>query len=244
MSTTPFEAWYGRLPSFGHFHIWGCKAEARFYNPEERKLDSRTESCYFIGYSEKSKGFKFYCAQSHTRIKETHNARFFEDQDVSDFTIENFIFEELEQSSNETSSIDHCPALVYYQATDQHVEADYNKDPDQVMEQPEVTEMEHEPSQHGTELINSAVQNDCIQVQPQIRKSTRTRKPAIPSDFRCHLQETDYNIGDVNDPMTYSQAMKRSQSNLWNNAMKEELESMYKNQVWLLVEPKSDKRPI
>ncbi|TQD89904.1 hypothetical protein C1H46_024535 [Malus baccata] len=38
--------------------------------------------------------------------------------------------------------------------------------------------------------------------------------------------------------------MKSSQSNLWNKAMKEELESMYKNQFWLLVEPKSDKRPI
>ncbi|CAN6689001.1 unnamed protein product [Malus baccata var. baccata] len=94
---------------------------------------------------------------------------------------------ELEQSSNVTSSIDYCHVLVYSQATDQHVEADYNKDPDQVMEQLEVTEMEHELSQHGTELIDSAVQNDCIQVQPQIRKSTITRKPAIPSDFRCHL---------------------------------------------------------
>ena len=59
VSTTPFEVWYGRMPSFGHFHIWGCKAEARFYNPEEREMDPRTESCYFIGYSEKSKGFKF-----------------------------------------------------------------------------------------------------------------------------------------------------------------------------------------
>ncbi|KAM2908709.1 hypothetical protein COP2_048192 [Malus domestica] len=76
VSTTPFEVWYGRMPSFGHFHIWGCKAEAGFYNPKERKLDLGTESCYFIGYFEKSKGFKFYCAQAHTRIKETHNARF------------------------------------------------------------------------------------------------------------------------------------------------------------------------
>ena len=116
--------------SFGHFHLWGCKAEARFYNPEERKLDPRTKSFYFIGYSEKSKGFKFYCAQSHTRIKETHNARFFEDQDLSNFTIENFIFEELERSSDIETPIDHCPVLVYSKATDQQDEADYNEEPD------------------------------------------------------------------------------------------------------------------
>ncbi|TQD95507.1 hypothetical protein C1H46_018863 [Malus baccata] len=50
---TPFELWTRRRPSFNHFHVWGCKAEARFYNPNEGKLDSMTDSCFFIGYSEK-----------------------------------------------------------------------------------------------------------------------------------------------------------------------------------------------
>ena len=85
------------------------------------------------------------------------------------------------------------------------------------MEQTEVTEMEHEPGRQNTELIDNAVPNDGIQVQPQIRKSTRTRKPSITSDFLCYLQETEYNIGDIDDPMTYSQAVKSSQSDLWRN---------------------------
>ena len=134
------------MPSFGHFHIWRCKTEARFYNPEERKLDPKIESCNFIGYSKKLKGYKFYCAQAHTRIKETHNARFFEDQDVSDFTIENFIFKELEQSSIEASSSEHCPILVYSQANDQHIEFDHSNGIVEVMEQQEVTEIRHESS--------------------------------------------------------------------------------------------------
>lgn len=41
----PFECWTGRRLSFNHFHLWGCKAEARFYNPSEKKLDPRTISC-------------------------------------------------------------------------------------------------------------------------------------------------------------------------------------------------------
>ncbi|KAM1602990.1 hypothetical protein ACFX1Z_029648 [Malus domestica] len=28
VSSTPFEIWNGRKPSFNHFHVWGCKAEA------------------------------------------------------------------------------------------------------------------------------------------------------------------------------------------------------------------------
>ena len=35
------------------------------YNPHERKLDPRTVSGFFIGYAEKSKGYRFYCP-SHT----------------------------------------------------------------------------------------------------------------------------------------------------------------------------------
>ncbi|RDX62836.1 hypothetical protein CR513_58793, partial [Mucuna pruriens] len=30
------------------------------YRPHERKLDSRTVSCYFVGYAERSRGYKFY----------------------------------------------------------------------------------------------------------------------------------------------------------------------------------------
>ena len=54
----------------------GCPAEARPYRPNEKKLDSRTISCYFIGYSERSRGYKFYDPTTKV-IFETGNARFF-----------------------------------------------------------------------------------------------------------------------------------------------------------------------
>ncbi|XP_014627995.1 uncharacterized protein [Glycine max] len=75
---TPYELWVGRKPSLKHFHVWGCPVEARPYKPNERKLDSRTMSNYFIGYSERSKGYKFYDPKLKT-IFETGTATFFED---------------------------------------------------------------------------------------------------------------------------------------------------------------------
>jgi hypothetical protein len=57
---TPYELWTGRKPSLKYFRIWGCPAEARPYRPQEKKLDERTVSCYFIGYAERSRGYKFY----------------------------------------------------------------------------------------------------------------------------------------------------------------------------------------
>jgi hypothetical protein len=80
---TPFELWTGRKPSLRHLHVWGCPAEVRLYNPHEKKLDFRTISGFFIGYPEKSKGYRFYCPNHSTRIVETDHARFIENGEVS-----------------------------------------------------------------------------------------------------------------------------------------------------------------
>ncbi|XP_074271145.1 uncharacterized protein LOC141595072 [Silene latifolia] len=83
VSKTPFELWKGWKPRLQHLHVWGCPAEARIYNPHERKLDPRTISGFFIGYPEKSKGYRFYCPTHKTRIVETGNAKFLENGEVS-----------------------------------------------------------------------------------------------------------------------------------------------------------------
>ena len=51
-----------------------------------------------------------------------------------------------------------------------------------------------------------------------------------------YLQESDYNVGAENDPKIFSQAMSCSESVLWYNAMKDEMNSMASNRVWDLVE--------
>ena len=48
----------------------------RIYNPQEKKLNPRTISGYFIGYVKKSKGYRFYCPSHSTRIVESRNAKF------------------------------------------------------------------------------------------------------------------------------------------------------------------------
>ena len=44
-----------------------------------------------------------------------------------------------------------------------------------------------------------------------------------------YLQEID--IGAENDPKTFSQALSCKESDLWYNAMKDELDSMKSNEV-------------
>ena len=61
---------------------WGCPAEAKVFNPNIEKLDSKTLSCHFIGYLEKSKGYRFYCPDRHTKFVETRHIMFLEDDMV------------------------------------------------------------------------------------------------------------------------------------------------------------------
>jgi hypothetical protein len=69
-----------------------------------------------------------------------------------------------------------------------------------------------------------------------LRRSTRPKKSAIPDNYVVYLQESDYNIGAENNPESFSQAMNCKESELWYNAMKEEMNSMKSNGVWDLVE--------
>ncbi|GJQ99271.1 retrovirus-related pol polyprotein from transposon TNT 1-94 [Tanacetum coccineum] len=80
---TSFELWTGWAPSLRYFKIWGFPAEAKKFNPQTKKLDSRTISCYFIGYPERSKGYQFYCPNHTTRIIETRDVEFIENGEIS-----------------------------------------------------------------------------------------------------------------------------------------------------------------
>ncbi|KAJ7961810.1 Retrovirus-related Pol polyprotein from transposon TNT 1-94 [Quillaja saponaria] len=75
---TPFELWTGRKPSLNHFRVWGCPAEVRIYNPNERKTDPRSTRYYFIGYPDHSKGYRFYCPAQGAKVMESQTAKFLE----------------------------------------------------------------------------------------------------------------------------------------------------------------------
>ncbi|KAA0056360.1 Retrovirus-related Pol polyprotein from transposon TNT 1-94 [Cucumis melo var. makuwa] len=81
-------------PNIRHLHVWGCPTGARSYRPNERKLDPRTISCYFVRYSEHSRGFKFYDPTSNLFF-ETENAKFLENVEFErENNIKKVVFEE------------------------------------------------------------------------------------------------------------------------------------------------------
>ena len=223
--TTPFELWTGRKPSLRHLHVWGCRAEARIYNPQEKKLDSRTISGYFIGYPEKSKGYRFYCPNHSTRIVETGNARFLENGEISGS-------EKSRKVSFDEVRVD-IPTIL----PRQEVVTPQNNQQSEENEQHEVNDFPlHE---------DIAIENNVEPPQPAVlRRSQRERRSAIPNDYVVYLQESDFDIGIKKDPVSFSQAISSDDSTKWVDAMNDELKSMYQNDVWDLVELPSNCKKI
>jgi hypothetical protein len=214
--------------------VWGCSSEVRIYNPQEKKLDPRTINGYFIGYAERSKGYRFYCSSHNTRIVESRNAKFLENDLISgsDQT-RNIVFEKDHLESQPSTSSDRLVIVYSTPQVQIGVEQPIIKVPqaaddipvDQVVQElPRTFEQRVEP--HTFQEYDGTT----------LRRSIRPKRSAIPDDYVVYLQESDYNIGAENDPEFFSQAMSCKESELWYNAMKEEMNSMKSNGVWDLVE--------
>ena len=68
-------------------------------------------------------------------------------------------------------------------------------------------------------------------VDTTLRRSTRARKIAIPSNYVVYQQESNYDIGAENDLETFLQSISCKESNLWYDAMKDEMNYMASNGV-------------
>nr|CAN83337.1 hypothetical protein VITISV_004574 [Vitis vinifera] len=176
---TPYELWLGKKPNLHHFHVWGCKAEVRPYNPQLKKLDLKTISGFFVSYCIGSRGSKFYCPFHTTRIIELDRAVYFEDEVNAD---PNFVPREI-------------PFGEEHPATNQ--------------------------GEHGDQMEFGLPVDDIVVDEVPLRRSQRVCRPAISDDYMVYLQEHEYDGYDAFDP---------------KQAMDDEMNSMYMNGVWDLVE--------
>ncbi|RVW26923.1 Retrovirus-related Pol polyprotein from transposon TNT 1-94 [Vitis vinifera] len=236
---TPFELLKYWKPSLRHMRVWECSSEVRIYNPQEKKLDPRTISGYFIGYAEKSKGYRFYCPSHNTRIVELRNAKFIEYDLVSGSDQFRNIVSDIDHTKSQPSTSSDRLFIVHNTPQVQMGEERTIVEVQPIIEVPQA--VDNIPvNQVDQELPDTSEQ----QVEPHtsfkdigatLKRSTQTKRSAIPNDYVVYLQECDYNIGAENVPESFSQAMSCKESKLWYNAMKDEMSSMKCNDVWDLV---------
>ncbi|KAH9781008.1 Integrase catalytic domain-containing protein [Citrus sinensis] len=202
---TPYELWSRKRPSLRHFHVWGCRAEVRPYNPQSRKLDPKTISGHFIGYCIGSRGSRFYCHSHTTRIIESDRAIYFEDDHNGGSS------EPRSLTLREERVVLPIPFFSTLAMGLSHIDVS-SVDP----------ELHHD-------IEPMIVEDDVTDVQ--LRRSERIRRPAIPDDHVVYLQEHDFDADSSSDPITFQEAISCSESSSWIHAMHDEMASMYHNGV-------------
>ena len=123
------------------------------------------------------------------------------------------------------------------------LERDYvlDRNVEQTVELKEVSKM----PQVNTSLPDDQIPKPTVAQTP--RRSSRIRIPPTRYGLR-HESLGELNLlGDnesLQDPSTYNEAMSDIDSKKWHQAMESEMDSMYTNQVWTLVDPPPGIRPI
>ena len=67
-------------------------------------------------------------------------------------------------------------------------------------------------------------------------RSDRTRQIPVRYEFLI-IDDNDMLIVDQSEPTSYQEAINYPDSEKWLEAMKSEMQSMYDNQVWTLIDP-------
>ena len=167
----------------------------------------RTTGGYFIGYAEKSKGYRFYCPNHNTRIIESGNARFIENVDISGSKrIRDVCIQEVrvEIPLPKTSNV-----VVH----DIIVQTNNNQE---------------------QQINNQTLHNENVNIEPTVvepleialRRSQRKMRLPISNVYMVYSQELEINLEIGNDPSLFSEAMECDDSIEWFNVIKEEVKSM------------------
>ena len=198
----------------------------------------------FVGYPKGTRGGLFYSPSDKKVIVSTH-ATFLEEDYISNFKPKSkIILEELDSAQEQTEPPVSWPLIplipMHVQRGENVPEGEQaqiepvEQDPIQVEPEPE------EPVQE--ELVPLQAQNN--EPQPvELRHSDRVRrKPA-----RYVLLGESYQviaIDSEDDPINYKEALEDVDVQEWQKAMDREMESMYSNSVWSLVEAPKGVKPI
>ena len=191
--------------SLWHILVWGCLSEVRVYNPQEKKLDPKTISAYFIGYAKRSKWYRFYCPSHNTRILESRNAKFLE----NDLTSESDWFQDIvfERDHFDAQPFTSSDRLIVIHNTPQVQTSDGQP----IIEVPQTVDdnLVDQVVQDSPEIVDQPIEQHDPQenVDTILRRSIKAIKTTIPSDYVVNLQESNYKIGAKYDLKTFSQAI-------------------------------------
>ena len=217
---SPFEKLWSCRPIVSHFRVFGCVCYVFVPSHLRSKFDKKAIRCIFIGYDNQRKGWRC-CDPTTGKCYTSRNVVF--DEASSWWSLQK---EELPDSKEIEDNLQ-------------------MKMGEQIVELPSTPETDEEQSEEGNEEttqspwqtgVHQREEDDANNGQPELRRSTRPRKPN-PKYANAAVAEEE----KFKEPESYEEAYQNTK---WLEAMKEEITALDKNQTWELVPKPKEAKPI
>jgi hypothetical protein len=243
---TPYELWNGQKPSIGHLKVFGCRAYAHIPDERRSKLAAKAVACIFVGYSLESKAYRLYDPITRRTIV-SRDVKFWEDHKYSS---ETSVVEIIGGGGAEQLNNHNMPPSVPDQSPPVYPS---NSPPPR----PQTEVIEEKKGQWNMDVDGDSSS------EGGVRRSARSRQP--PRDWwdvSTHIPERRWDVKDnqdsalvamheldsdmeplyalsadvgVDEPINYSDAMKRSDAKQWEKAAQDEYNSIQAAGTWSLV---------
>lgn len=235
---TPIEVWYGK-PAYDYdsIHVFGCPA---YYHVRDSKLDPRARKAFFMGTKKGVKGYKLWDPVDKKMIM-SRDVTFDEDsmmnpevsQQVERLTSTKKILQQVE--------IDALPPNPVQPVSLQSAPNGVTPTGETTVEVPDgsdtVADIEDGTDDDTEEDEQEMATNESIATEKGKRN---IKRPGWMTDYVTYALP----VVDEGIPVTYSGAIHSVERDNWENAMRDEMDSLHKNETWVLAKLPKGKKAI
>ncbi|KAH9801638.1 hypothetical protein KPL71_001098 [Citrus sinensis] len=224
---TPEEIWTGVSADYKHLRIFGCTA---YVHVKQGKLDSRALKGVFVGYPEGVKGYKVWCGATHKCII-SRDVTFNEESMLEDNDSAVFDFSPYTDESIKEAAIRKDSRIEVESSSSSDREGQDMGAPEDLQERSEVDDLRTPV----TELQDYQLARD------RARRETKPPSRYAYAGMIAYALNSAEEIA-IEEPASYREAVKGSDSSNWIKAMEEEMDSLNKNKTWTLVQDPGNRR--
>ena len=220
--TTPHLRWNGSTPDLSHCRVFGAKCFYVLPKNKVKKLDPRSREGIFVGYLERSKGYKLWDPQTRSCIM-SRDVTFREESEPSSPSIT----VEVQDKPQLDTSNRGGDKKVRFESVDEVIPP--NKPVEDISAPAEV-------DNEITIPVEDTEEEEEAEPQPQLRRSSRQRKK--PSEWWKSSANTALSARVV--PVSYKAAMDPSNIDFWTPGITKEHDCLLRNKTWTLVKREPD----